>query len=173
LHVIFETCPPTRYVLTSGEPAPIVQVKLDEPALTLIDPLPSAVIEKSPASASAELEEFEDELEEVTELDELEAVWLAGGRSRSIVSSTPSAQTILTVEPTRKTLIAGRADVEVIRHDLPSTVIAWLFRRASLPLAVHLGWCAASPAGAVSPASTTAMRAIRPTSRELPETAVL
>ena len=109
--------PPTRYALTSGEPAWIVQVKLDDPPLTLIDPVPSAVIEKSPAIASAELEELDDELDDVAELDELEAVCPATGRSRSISRNTPSAQTILTVEPTKKTLIAGRADADVIRHD--------------------------------------------------------
>jgi len=100
VHVSFETCPPTWYPLTSGEPAPIVQVKLDEPPLTLIEPLPSVVIEKSPASASAEVDEFDDELDEVTELDELGTDWPDAGWRRSIVSSTPSAQTILTVEPT-------------------------------------------------------------------------
>ena len=107
MHVSFETCPPTWYPLTSGEPAPIVQVKLDEPPLTLIEPLPSAVIEKSPASASAEFDELDDELDEVTELDELGTVWPDAGWRRSIVSSTPSAQTILTVEPTTKIWIAG------------------------------------------------------------------
>jgi len=138
VHVSFETCPPMWYPLTSGEPAPIVQVKLDEPPLTLIEPLPSAVTEKSPASASAEFEELDDELDDVTELDELGAGRPDAGWRRSIVSSTPSAQTILTVEPTTKIWIAGCGDVDVIRHDLPSTVIACLFSFAIAPLAVHL-----------------------------------
>ena len=87
------------------------------PLATLIEPLPSAVIVKSPAIASAELEELVDvdELEELDVLDELEldevTDWpdvpgLPGlgsvtGWRRSIVSRMPSEHAILTVEPTK------------------------------------------------------------------------
>lgn len=93
--VIFDTCAPTWNALTSGEPEPIVHVKLDEPPLTLIDPPPSALIEKSPAIASDDV----DELDDVDE-DEEEPAPMEGCR-RSMSSRTPSAHTTFTVEPTR------------------------------------------------------------------------
>jgi hypothetical protein len=109
LHVSFETCPPKENPLRSGEPEPIVHVKLDEPPLTLIDPFPSAVIEKSPAIASDELVELEevDELDEVDELTDWPAVpgddepVTVDGCRRSIETRTPSSHTILTVEPAK------------------------------------------------------------------------
>jgi hypothetical protein len=51
----------------------------------------------------------------------------------------------------------------VIRHDRPSTVIACRFSFMIAPFAVHFGVWAASPGGAVNPASTRAVRAMRPT----------
>jgi hypothetical protein len=104
--------------LTSGEPEPSVHVNAYFPLATLIFPSPTAVTVKSPASASAELEELvlvdEEELDETDVLElELEVVtdwpgvpgvpfWGSGsGWRRLIVSRTPSAQAILTVEPTK------------------------------------------------------------------------
>jgi hypothetical protein len=51
----------------------------------------------------------------------------------------------------------------VIRHDFPSTVIARLLSFVIAPFAVHFGALPASPVGAANPASTSAMRAMRPT----------
>ena len=64
--------------LTSGEPAPTVQVKEKWPLPTAIDPFPIAVTEKSPAIASAEFEELVDvdELDELDEPDVLEELEL-------------------------------------------------------------------------------------------------
>jgi hypothetical protein len=107
--------------LTSGEPAPTVQVNEKCPLPTVIDPFPSAVTEKSPAIASAEFEELDDvddvELDEVDDPDVLEELELetltdwpdapleptlgsVSGWRRSMLISSPSAQTTLTVEPT-------------------------------------------------------------------------
>lgn len=94
-----------------------MHAKVYFPLATVIEPLPSAVIAKSPAIASAEFEELVDvdELEELDVLDELElddvtdwpdvpgvpGLGSVNGWRRSIVSRTPSAHAILTVEPTK------------------------------------------------------------------------
>jgi hypothetical protein len=121
LHVIFETWLPTLNPLTSGEPEPSVHVNEYFPLATLIFPSASAVTVKSPAIASAEFPELvlveDEELDETDVLEELElevvtdwpgvpGVPFVGsgsgsGWSRLIVSRTPSAQAILTVEPTK------------------------------------------------------------------------
>jgi hypothetical protein len=51
----------------------------------------------------------------------------------------------------------------VIRHDRPSTVIACRFSFMIAPFAVQLGVWPANPGGAVNPARTSAVRAMRPT----------
>ena len=122
MQVIFETCPPTLYALTSGEPVASVHVNENFPLATLIEPLPTAETVKSPEIASAEFEELV--LDDVEELDELEVldtleldeltdwpelpgvpgvpgVGSVNGWRRSIVRRTPSAHAILTVEPTK------------------------------------------------------------------------
>jgi hypothetical protein len=107
--------------LTSGEPAPTVHVNEYFPLATLILPSPTAVTVKSPAiaRAEAEFEELElvlvddEELDETDVLEELELEVVTdwpvvpgepvfgsvSGWRRLIVSRTPSAHAILTVEP--------------------------------------------------------------------------
>jgi hypothetical protein len=98
---------------------PIAHVKEYFPLATEIFPLPSAVTVKSPAIASAEFEELVlvdvEELDETDVLEELEldevtdwpevpgapGLGSVSGWRRSIVSRTPSAQTIFTVDPTK------------------------------------------------------------------------
>src|SRR5689334_12522302 len=107
------TCAPTASPLVSGEPEPIVHVSWNDAApLTVIDPPPIAVIEKSPAIADDETDELEelDTLDELEELDELDD-WLPGrdgsGRRRSISNRTPPSQTMRTVVPASSTWIDG------------------------------------------------------------------
>jgi hypothetical protein len=52
----------------------------------------------------------------------------------------------------------------VIRHDFPSTEIACLFSFVIAPFAVHFGALPASPGDTANPASTSAVRTMRPTS---------
>src|SRR5690349_4315118 len=130
------TCAPTASPLVSGEPEPIVHVSWNDAApLTVIDPPPIAVIEKSPAIADDET----DELEELDELDD----WLPGrdgsGRRRSISNRTPPSQTMRTVVPASSTWIDGVGESGVIRHVLPCTVIECAFSLVIAPLAIHLG----------------------------------
>jgi hypothetical protein len=106
---MLETCVPGASPLVSGEPEPSVQVSSNDPApLTVIDPLPTEVIEKSPAIACEDTEELEelDTLDELEVLDELDD-WFPGtdgsGCRRSISKRTPPSHTIRTVEPASST----------------------------------------------------------------------